>query len=849
MLRATFRSLLARKMRLILSAFAIVLGVSFVTGSFIFTDTLERAFTGLTSGAVGDVIVRVDTGSQSTGSAAAARTVPADLLPTLRSVPGAARVDGRITSFGTFVVGKDGKLIGGMGPPGIAVNYSDGPAANGIESARLVSGRWPSRSGEVVLDPSTAERGEYAVGDTVPLITAGQRARVEAKVVGIATLGGGGLIGATLAIVETRWAQELFLRGKDVYQAVWVTRAEGVSQEQLKLRVSEVLPQGYRVQTGDSAAAEAATRIQTVIGFINDFLLVFAGIALVVGAFIIVNTFAILIAQRSRELALLRAIGASRRQVTRSVLVEALAIALAGSTVGVGVGVLLAMGIKALFGRFGLDLSQSELIFRPRTVLAAFAVGLIVTLVAAYLPARRAGRVPPVAAMRDDVALAEGGLRWRLAVGTVMIALGGAMLVFGLVREMENSTYWIGGGALSALLGTALTSPIVGRPVIAGLGAAYRRVFGAVGLMAEQNARRNPRRTAATASALMIGVALVTMMSVLGASAKATVDESIGRDVIADLVISNVAGGVPFSASVADRARQVPGVALVSRTRSASFVINEGRNQVLGIDAATFPQVARTVVSQGSLGLLDASTVAVSSEMAAFARLTAGGSLDVSFAGEKRRLRIAVIFDKDAVVTQDFVVDLRAMDALGVPPTDRAVYLTVSDPALRGSVQKEVAKVVADLPTVTVQNQQQLAEAQHAQVDRLLFIVYALLGLAVVIAVLGIVNTLALSVMERTREIGLLRAVGLSRRQLRTMIRLESVSIAILGAVLGVGLGMAFGVAIQRSLEADGMEVLAIPGWELAGFVALAALVGVLASVLPGRRAAALPVLRAIASE
>ncbi len=849
MLRATFRNLFARKLRLLLSAFAIVLGVSFVTGSFIFTDTLEKAFTGLTSGAVGDVIVRVDTGSRGSGGDGTVRTVPASLVATLEKVPGAARADGRISSFGTFVVGRDGKLIGGMGAPGIAVNQSDGPAANGAESARLVSGRWPTAAGEVVLDPSTAERGEYAVGDTLALITTGERGRVEAKVVGVASVGGSGLIGASLAIVETRWAQELFVRGSDAFNAVWVTRAEGVSQDQLKANIDKVLPKGFRTQTGDSAAAEAATRIQTIVGFINDFLLVFAGIALVVGAFIIVNTFAILIAQRSRELALLRAIGASRRQVTRSVLVEALVIALVGSGAGVGLGVLLALGIKALFGRFGLDLSQADLIFRPRTVIASFAVGLIVTLVAAYLPARRAGRIPPVAAMRDDVALAESGLRWRLVVGVALIVLGAVMLGVGLFTSVDNATYWIGAGALAALIGTALTSPVVGRPVISGLGAAFRRAFGVVGLMAEQNARRNPRRTAATASALMIGVALVTMMSVLGASSKATVDQAIARDVIADFVVSNAAANVPFSSSVAPRIARVPGVASVSRTRSASFVINRDRNGVQGIEAATFPAVARTQLRAGSLGTLTANDIAVSTEKADASSLAVGTPIKVTYAGQSRTLTVTATYVKDAVLAQDFVVDLSAMDALGVPPSDRAVYVVVRPDADRAQVQKAAAAVVADLPTVTVSNQQQLADAQHEQIDRLLFIVYALLGLAVVIAVLGIVNTLALSVMERTREIGLLRAVGLSRAQLRTMIRLESVSIAVLGAVLGVGLGIAFGVAIQRSLATQGMEILAIPGWQLLIFVLVAAVVGVLAAVVPGRRAARMGVLQAIASE
>ena len=850
MLRATWRSVFARKLRLFLSAFAVVLGVAFVAGSYIFTDTLDRAFTGLTSGAVGDVIVRpAGTGPGGGGpGASGARTVPGDLVPELAAVPGAARADGRISNFGTFVVTKAGKLIAGQGPAGIAVNHSEGPAANGIPSATLVSGRWPAGADEVVLDESTARKAGYLLGEQVALVTATEQGRVEATYVGTASFGASALVGASVVMFDTATAQELFTGGEDAYTAIWVTAAPGTSQEELEAAVTAVLPKGYEAATGDATAARASTRIDEALSFVTTFLLVFAGVALTVGAFLIVNTFSILVAQRSRELALLRAIGASRRQVARSVLLEASVVGLVGSALGLALGFVLAVGIKMLFGRIGLDLSANALVLRPRTVVVALAVGLFVTLAAAYLPARRAGRVPPVAAMRDDAALAESGLRWRLVVGTVLLLAGVGAMAAGLAGVGSEPTYVLGAGTFGVLVGTALLSPVLGRPVLAGLGWAYRRGFGAVGLMAEQNARRNPRRTAATASALMIGVALVTMMSVLGASAKASLDKSLAEDIVADYVVSNAVGQA-FSASVADGVAEVAGVADVARVRGALLQIDGERDFASGIEPDAMTRVARPEVVTGSLADLDASSIAISTELATEQRLGLGSTVTVEFAGEEAPLTVVATYTEGSALQSDVTLSIEGFDALGVPPTDRTVYVTAQPGADRAALGRDLAAVVADLPTVTVNDQASFAAEQREPIDQLLFIVYALLGLAVVIAVLGIVNTLALSVIERVREIGLLRAVGLSRRQLRTMLRLESVAIALLGAVLGIVLGLAFALALQRSLVDDGIDVLAIPGGQLTLFVAVAGLVGVLAALWPGRRAARLDVLRAISTE
>jgi len=851
-LRATWRSVFARKLRLFLSAFAVILGVAFVSGSYVFTDTLGQAFTGLTSGAVGDVIVRpgtsADSGGGFGGGTSGSRSVPESLVDELAAVPGAARADGRITSFGTFVVGKDGKLIGGSGPPGIAVNYTTGPAANGVAVATLESGRWPGAVGEIVIDDSTAAKAGYVVGDTVPLVTATERPRLEATLVGTASFGGSTLVGASVVMFDTAQAQELFLQGEDAFSQVWVTAAPGTSQEQLLAAVTKALPKDTQAATGDATAARAASRIDEALSFVTTFLLVFAGIALTVGAFLIVNTFSILVAQRSRELALLRAIGASRRQVARSVLLEAGLVGLVGSAVGVGLGVLLAIGIKEVFGRFGLDLSKNALVLEPRTVVVSLVVGVLVTLAAAYLPARRAGSVPPVAAMRDDVALAESGLKWRLTTGAVLLAAGIAGMTAGLLGVGSEPTYVLGAGAFGVLVGTALLSPVLGRPVLAGLGWVYRRGFGAVGLMAEQNTLRNPRRTAATASALMIGVSLVTMMAVLGASAKASLDQTLAEDIIADYVVTNPVGQ-PFSSTVARDIRQVPGVAAVAQVRGALLQVDGDRDFATAVDPAAIAAVADPEVTTGSLSALDATSAALSDDFAREEGLAVGSTVTIGYAGEDTEATVVATYVPDSVLGSDLTMSLEGFDAIGVPPTDRTVFVTAQPGTDRAALSAGLDRVVADLPTVSVNDQAEFAAEQRQPIDRLLFIVYALLGLAVVIAVLGIVNTLALSVIERIREIGLLRAVGLSRRQLRTMLRLEAVAIALLGAVLGVVVGLAFALALQRSLADDGLDVLAIPGTQLAGFVLVAGLVGVLAALWPGRSAARLDVLRAIATE
>lgn len=850
MLVASLKSLLGRKVRLVMSTFAIVLGVAFVVGSLVFSDTLDRSFTALFDATVGDVVVR-PAGGGGTDGVPGTVTVPAGLVDELAALPGAARADGNVAAVGVYVVGADGKVVGGVGPPALGENFSDAPAAGGLEGLSIVEGRAPAAEGEVVLDTRTAEQAGYAVGDSVPLLTATATPRLEVELVGLSGFpGGGSLNGATLASFATPVAQDLFLQGEDAFSDVWVTAADGTSQEELAAQASAVLPDDVEAVTGEQAADEAASGLLEAVSFLTTFLLIFAGIALVVGAFLIVNTFSILVAQRSRELALLRALGASQRQVTGSVLLEALLLGLLGSTLGLGLGVLLALGIRAVFSRVGLDLAGQGLVFEPRTVVAAYGVGVVVTLLAALLPALRTARIAPVQAMRDDVALPESSLRARFLGGVALAVVGAGVLAAGLLTTVPRAGWWVGAGVLLVLLGVAAASPVLSRPLLLGARAAYARAFGSIGNLAGQNSLRNPRRTTATASALMIGLTLACTMAIIGDSAKASVDRAVEEGFVGDFVVSNVFAGA-FSPSVADEMADVDGVAEVVRQRVVRAEVGGvGTQGVVGTDPGSLATLEVDVVD-GETDLARG-TVLLEEGFAADERLGVGDELTVDVPAGERSWRVAGLFAENPIVFFPVLTSVATLDGAGFTPQDNLVVVDADDrldAAGRDVVQSDLEAVVADQPIVTVKDQAAFAAEQREPVDQFVLLIFALLGLALLIAVLGIVNTLALSVLERTREIGLLRAIGVTRVQLRWMVTLESVVISLLGAVLGVVLGVVFGIALMYALREEGLEVISVPVGQLALFLALSVLVGMLAAVLPARRAARLDVLGAIATE
>lgn len=843
MIKATFTSLLARKARLLMSAMAIILGTAFVAGSLIFTDTLGRTFDGILDGTVADVVVQPEQTDEYGGSGGGRMT--AAQVEEFSELPGAARADGSIDAVGVFVVGTNGKVVGGQGAPALAFNYNDAPSQLGEPPMRVESGRPPHKAGEVLVDSQTLERAGYQVGDQISLVTTGDTPRIRATVVGEMTFGEGGMAGASVSVFDTTSMQKYFMDGKDEYSSVWVTAKDGVSQDELLSQAKPLVPQGYKGWTGHDLAEESANDIEQALGFITTFLLVFAAIALFVGSFLIVNTFSILVAQRGRELALLRAVGASRRQVVRSVLLEAFVVGVIGATVGLGLGVLLALGIKALFATIGLDLTGSGLVFAPRTAVAAYAVGIVVTMAAAWLPAHRAGSVPPVAAMRDSIDSGTGHHPVRRALEVVVLAAGAAAFLIGLFVADTRELWWIGAGIVGLVLGTAFLAPFVGRPVIVGLGAAYRKLFGTVGRMAEQNSVRNPGRTAATASALMIGMTLVALMGVVSSSVKASVDRQIEETFRADYILSN-AIGQPFSSKVADEVADLDGVREVSPVRFVSAKVDGGELFATAIDP-TFADVEKITPSTGTADI-DKDSVMLSTKHEGGRAV--GDTVEVSMGSQTRDLVVAGFYDElQSIGTPDVLFSVDTVEAMGAPAADNWAFIFLDEGVDRSAVEASIEKVVAEQPLVTLKDQAGYADEQRASINQLLYLIYALLGLAIVIAVLGIVNTLGLSVMERTREIGLLRAVGLSRAQLRRMIRLESVTIALLGALLGIVLGVIAGVAIQRSLVDDGITELAIPWLSLLVFVVLAGIIGVLAALLPARRAARMDVLQAISAE
>ena len=845
MLSMSLKSLWARKLRLLMSTFAIVLGVAFVAGSLMFTDTLNRTFSGIMNGTVGDVVVRPSSAEGGHGTGSDARLLPASVLDQARKAPGAEQVDGVVTSVSAYVLDRNGRVIDGQGAPAFGINYHDAKAADGAQGLHVVSGHAPTKYGEIALDPNTVERGEYRLGDTVAIVTPGNPPRYEGKLVGTISYANGSMAGATLAAVDTSTAQRLFLDGKDAYSSLWAAAKPGTSQQQLLDQIRPTVPKGYEAVTGKKASDEAASAIKKGLSFITTFLLVFAGVALLVGSFIIVNTFGMLVMQRTKELALLRALGASARQVQTSILIEALLMGLIGSLVGIGVGVLLAKGIVALLASIGADLHMSDMVIAPRTILVAIAVGLIVTMLAAWLPARRASKIAPVTAMRDDHVEPEAQVARRSIIGIVLAVAGAVLIVLGV---RSGASLWLMvAGMLLALVGIIAATPLLARPIV-GVVRTVTRGRAVESQLASDNALRNPRRTAATASALMVGMALVSMMTVFGASASGSVDAMIAKEFRGDFVVGGVRGQA-MPTSIAAQIAKVDGVKTVSAVQQGFGQANGTRTWVQGVNPDSYAQVERVSVESGSPALKQDS-VLVAKETADFFKLSPGGTVTLTMdTVHAEKLKVAGVLSSDASFTSGFIVDTRTYAKIGGVAKDASISVLKEPGASSQQVQKSIERIIADVPTLSVKDQNAYAAEQRAPIDSMLMLIYGLLGLAIVIAALGVLNTLALSVLERTREIGLLRAIGLSRRQLRTMVRYESVAITLVGAVTGIVLGVLFGIAFQHSQSDSGVNVLVIPWLRLVIFLLLAILIGIFAAWWPARRASKLKILDAIATE
>ncbi|GAA1912539.1 ABC transporter permease [Nocardioides hwasunensis] len=851
MFRLTWRNLLARKVRLLMSTLAIVLGIGFLAGVMTFSTGLNATFDNIVYGSTSDAVVRPAGDVQGTSSGVSTDQVvtPAD-VDKLAALPEVESAVGSVDGVGSYLLTKSGRALTGTGAPTLAFNYAPSENMAGEQILELNQGRWPEQADQITLDTSTAERGGYTVGDTVTMFVPTGDPRQTFTLVGTADFNGGGTAGASLVLLTTPEAQKIFLDGEDAFTSVSLTGADGVSQTQLATAADTVVPEGFTAVTGDKVAQETQEQIGQFLDVISYFLVTFAVIAIVVGAFIIFNTFSILVSQRVRESALLRALGASKGQVTRSVLVEAFIMGVIGS----GIGVLLGLGVARVVAwvfrtLFGLDVSGEVLTLTPWTVVAGFAVGVVVTMVAGFVPAWRAAKVPPVAAMRDDLVVQEKGMARRLALGAVAMVVGTALVVLGLVGAPGTDAIWIGAGAVIWVVTTAVLAPVIGYPVLVVCRAVFGAVFRTPGRLAGENALRNPRRTGATASALMIGLAVVSAVGVLASSLSATQDAIVDDQFKSDFLVQTPTFQ-GFNPEFGDQMQDVPGVDLVSRQQGTpvSVEVDGSPDQTFasGVDPAFF-QIYDLTMLDGT-DQISGDQAVLSDSRAADLGARPGDTIDVQFPGGRTiPLEVRGVFE-GTPTTSGLTVPLSVLEQAGIKRSDSQLSITIDPGADRAAVKKDLEAVVKDLPVLAVQDKVEFKELISGQVNLLLGMIYGLLGLAVVIAVIGIVNTLGLSVLERTREIGLLRAVGLSRRKLRWMITLESVAIAVLGAVLGMALGLVIGVVLRESLK-DDLTELSLPLGNLALFLVVAVIFGVLAAIVPAIRASRMKVLDAIATE
>lgn len=847
MFRLTWRNLLARKVRLIMSTLAIVLGIGFLAGVLTFSHGLGATFDNIIEGSTSDGLVRTEgeVSFQASGAGTTSLLDPS-VVDDLNELPEVADAQGNVDGIGANLLGKDGKLVGVAGPPTLVFNYTDSVNIADEQVLLLEEGAWPERPGEINLDVSAADRGGYELGDEVTLLMPTGDERLRFELVGTSNFNGGGTAGAILALLETSQAQDAFLEGEDAFTTVTLTAADGVSQRELADAADAVLPDGFTTATGQEVIDESDDQIGQLVDLIGYFLVAFAVIAIVVGAFIIFNTFSILVSQRVRESALLRALGASQRQVTTSVLVEAFVMALVGSTLGLLLGLGLSRGLAAIFRLVGLDITGNVLVLTPTTVAVAYGVGAAVTMVAAFIPARRAAKVPPVAALRDDLAVQEKALgRRRVVLGTAALLVGAVLVGLGLVGAPGADAAWIGAGSVIWIITVAVMAPVLGHPVLLACRTVFGKVFGTPGKLAGENALRNPRRTGATASALMIGLAVVSAVGVLASSLSATNDEVVDKEFRSDFLVQS-ATFQGFSTAIGDEMADVDGVETVSRMQGSVALLDGDQSFVSGVDDA-FGDIYELTMRSGTQDMSGDQAI-LSESTAADLDADVGTTLPMAFPGGKvLDLEVVGVFE-DTPITSGVTMPIDALEKAGLRRNDSLLSINVADGADVETVHEELDVIVEDTPIVAVQDKEGFAELIQGQVNNLLFMIYGLLALAVIIAVIGIVNTLGLSVIERTREVGLLRAVGLSRRRLRLMITLESIAIAVLGAVLGLAVGLLIGVALRESLS-DDLTVLSLPLTSLVVFLVIAVVFGVLAAIVPAVRASRMKVLEAIATE
>ncbi len=855
MWKVTIKGLLAKKLRFLLTGLAVTLGVAFMSGTMVLTDTIGSVFNQLfeDTEAGTDAVVRGKAEIE-TDFGAERPPVSGSVLRSVQTVAGVDHAVGLIQVNQAQIVDEDGDALGNScnGPPTLGFSWYDDTE---LSPMTLVDGsRGPRSDDEIVVDRGSAKKADLAPGDRVSVLT--QKGSKEYTIVGTATFGtADNLAGASLVFFTIDEAMRI--NGyDDEYDEIDVAASEGVSQEELVAGIREALradgTQGIEALTGEEIIQESQDQIADNLGFFSTVLLVFAGVALFVGCFIIYNTFSIIVAQRTKEMALLRALGASRRQVMGSVIAEALLIGVGASALGLGAGIGLASLLQGLLNALGFSLPGGAQVVQTDTIVTAFVVGTLVTAVSAVLPARKASRVPPVAAMRAVAVEPTTHGRTRVVAGTVVTGVGAGLLLYGLLGGPDNAIAYVGAGAFTVLIGVFLLSPLMARPVARVIGAPLPRLRGVAGTLARENAMRNPKRTAITASALMIGVALVGFITIFAASVKASVAATVDAQVNADFVVSTCSGGFGaggLSPTVAEEIKELPEVAAATGLRFGPMKVEDSTAFAIAADPSATDQLFDFDIQEGSFSALGAADLAVSRRKADDNDWALGDQVELTFAlTGKQEFTVGAIFD-NTDAAGNYLISIAGFEENFKDQVDAQIFVGLASGVTPEQGRSAIEPLLVDYPTAELQDQGEFLRSQAAQVDQMVNMIYALLALAVIIALIGIANTLALSIYERTREIGLLRAVGMSRSQVRTAVRWEAVIISLFGTVLGIVVGLFFGYVVFLGLRDEGFTEFDIAPGQLIVVVVLGALAGTAAAFGPARRAAKLEVLDAIAFE
>ena len=845
MIRIAWRSLTAHKLRTILTTLAILLGVAMICGTYVLSDQIDKGFKNIFTDAYKGIDVAVARKAEFSGQMTGATAgLPESMIDEVRGVDGVAEAYGYVTGMGAVAV--DGKVVSTGGSP--TLFFSDAPSD--ISNTAYVQGGPPKASGEVSVIQKLAKDQDLRLGSVIDVIAPGGSDKV--RVVGVFTFGAESSLGGSLIVDTTLADAQRWFDMSGSVSEIDAKAVAGVSADTLAQRVQAALPAYADVKTGAQAATDQTKQISDAIGgFLRPVLLSFGGIAVLVGAFIIFNAFSMTVAQRRREFAMLRALGASRRQVLLTITGEALAMGVLASLLGIFAGLGIAAGILKLFEAANIDIPHSGLVLAPRTVIVALAVGIIVTLLSAVIPAARATRVPPMAALHEGAVLPPSRFARFAPYFAAAIAVLGALGIVAGMYGPGNTTSRLGTiafGAVFVFLAVAMMSKYIIRPLAGVLGWPLQKLAPVSGRLARDNSIRNPGRTAATASALMIGLGVVVFVAVFAQGLKSSFIDSFDKVVRADFIVQGK-NFMPLPSDTTDLVQGVTGVRTAAGVDAQQAQIAKKTTAIYAVDPPSFQNVWKfDWVKGGSDALLSnlgTGNAVVEEQTASSLGTGVGRTIDVlTVDGKRARLKVTGLY-RDPMMLNGIILSKAGYTALFAKPQLFMVFVK-SDPG-SDVAQNEAAlkSALASVATADVQTAQQYKDSMVKQVNQLLNLLYGLLAMSVIISLFGIVNTLVLAVFERTREIGLTRAIGMSRRQVRATVRYESVITSIIGALMGIVVGVVFAWVVTTKFAGQGIT-FSIPGGQLVAFLVVGVIVGVIAAILPARRAARIDILEAI---